>query len=199
MAARQRTESSQELAVGTVHCCGDAFTRILAETCVYTQTCSNNVARVTGVQAAEPWTGYRHHAAFKGTLPAAAVVTAEALSAACLLAPALLLLRAMPPAPQPGRPILAADYGEGSAARVEGQRLGRSVAASGVAAAIWVVSIVAAGRGGMLSMREQTQLAWLPALPLALSGLAVSVARLQAGSAAAVAALQAQMYCHEKA
>mmetsp|Transcript_5344 Transcript_5344/g.15308 ORF Transcript_5344/g.15308 Transcript_5344/m.15308 type:complete len:174 (+) Transcript_5344:1122-1643(+) len=159
------------------------------------------------LQAAEPWTGYRHHSRFKGTLPAAVVVMAEALSAFCLLVPALLLLRGMPPPPAGSRgtdsaefPLggLPNDYRDGSVVRVEGQQLGRCVAASGVMAAMWVVSTVAAGRGGSYTRQELTQLAWLPALPLAFAGMALSVARSQASSALALAALQAQMYHHEK-
>ena len=155
------------------------------------------------LQAAEPWTGYRHHAAFQGVLPAGVVVIVEALSGACLLAPALLLLRGMP---SPNLSVAAGDSRDpliGLPAKycdssdhhqVEEQQLRRCIAASSFMAALWLLSILVAGRGSSLA-----RLAWLPVLPLAFAGLALSVVRGQADSAAALLALQAQMYNHEKA
>ncbi len=136
-------------------------------------------------------------------LPAGVVVVVEALSGACLLAPALLLLRGMPSsnlsvaAGDSRDPLigLPANYCDSAAHhRVEKQQLGRCMVASSCMAAMWLLSILFAGHGSSLA-----RIAWLPVLPLAFAGLALSVVQGQANSAAALLALQAQMYNHEKA
>lgn len=148
----------------------------------------------TARQAAEPWTGYRHHAAFRGVLPAAAVAVIEGISAAVLLLTALFLLQSLP-----NRHTDTSARSYRASQKRQRQQIEANFFTAAAAAVVWLIAIAAAGVGASgLTFRSQLNLTWLPALPLLFAILGIATLRSEADSIAAIAHLKTQMYMHEK-
>lgn len=146
----------------------------------------------TARQIAEPWTGYRHHAAFRGVLPAAAVAVTEGISAASLLLTALFLLQNLPSRHTSVRSYQASQ-------KRQRQQIEANFLTAAAAAVVWLIAIAAAGVGASgLTFRSQLNLTWIPALPLLFAILGIATLRSEADSIAAIAHLKTQMYMHEK-